>query len=593
MRRLAAVLASLAVSAGATIASTPLAPAAAQTPGDPRLTIDAGFATGLNIPWDLDVDAAGNVFFTERAAFTVKVRRTNGQVTTIAAAQPDAWSSGETGLMAIELDPAFGSNRILYTCQGTTDAGNGVQVLRWQVAADLSSMQRISDPLVGGIDGTTGRHGGCQLRFDITGSLLIGTGDAAVGTNPQNLTSLNGKVLRVNPATGAAAAGNPGIPGADPRILTVGHRNVQGLALRPGGQVFSVEHGTACDDEINVLVPGGNFGWNPVPGYDERTPMTNPNVPGARAAVWSSGCPTVAPSGATFLSGSQWGAWDGALAVSFLADQSLRIFRFSNAGALQSITVPAELDGDFGRLRAAESGPDGSLYLTTSNGSNDRIIRIQPVAPATGNPIGNLDVVARVPGGIRLAGWSVDQDAPTQPTEIHAYLGTRARSLGAANLSRPDIAAAVPGAGAAHGFDAVFPVSTASGAVQLCAYAINAAGPGLNPAVGCRTISIRTAPFGNLDVVARVPGGIRVAGWAIDPDVAAGIPVHVYVGAVGTDLGPVTGARPDVGAAFPGYGAAHGFDLVLPAPGSPQRVCAFAFETASTIANPVLGCRTV
>ena len=97
-----------------------------------------------------------------------------------------------------------------------------------------------------------------SCRFDTAGRLIIGTGDAATGTNPQDLSSLAGKTLRVDRFTGAGVRGNAS--GGDPRIYTYGHRNVQGLALAPNGAVYSVEHGTDRDDEINLLPPAATTG---------------------------------------------------------------------------------------------------------------------------------------------------------------------------------------------------------------------------------------------------------------------------------------------------------------------------------------------
>ena len=181
----------------------------------------------------------------------------------------DLYTDSEAGLMAIIGDPDFASNRRFYTCQSHT--GSGVQVIAWTINADYSSATRIDDPLVGGIS-AAGRHSGCRLRFGPNGYLWIATGDAATGTVPQDLTSLGGKVLRVNASTGDAAPGNPFAT----RIYTYGHRNVQGLARRPGtDQMWSVEHGPRVDDEINLLTAGGNYGWDPVPGYNENAPMTD------------------------------------------------------------------------------------------------------------------------------------------------------------------------------------------------------------------------------------------------------------------------------------------------------------------------------
>ena len=333
----------------------------------------ATLVSGLSIPWDIAFTPDGTMLFTQRAG-VLSSRLADGTVQTIDAEFGDLFARGETGLMGIVVDPAFVSNRRFYTCQGHT--GPEIQVIAWTLNAAYTRATRVADPLVGGIPATSGRHGGCRLRFGPEGYLWIATGDAASGTLPQDLTSLGGKVLRVDASTGAGAPANPFAPS---RVYTYGHRNVQGLALRSGtGQMWSVEHGPSVDDEINLLVAGRNYGWNPVPGYNEWVPMTDlVEYPDAVEAKWSSGSPTRATSGAIFLEGDQWGVWEGRLAVATLKDSKLRLFEFTSDGAFVSQVVVAELNGAFGRLRTPMMGPDGALYVSTSNGGgNDRILRL-------------------------------------------------------------------------------------------------------------------------------------------------------------------------------------------------------------------------
>ena len=223
-----------------------------------------------------------------------------------------------------------------------------------------------------------GRHSGCRPRFrpgTNPPQLFVGTGDSASdGTIPQNLNSLGGKILCID-RDGNACPGNPGIgvSNFDDRIWSWGHRNVQGIAFTPGGLGYSVEHGTDRDDEVNFMFQG-NFGWNPVPGYDETQPMTGP---GGIAAVWSSGSPTIAPSGATLLTGAQWKGFNGALAMAVLKGKQLRIVYFDDLYGLTSIGSTVTMTGA-GRLRSAVQGPDGNLYVSTDNGSNDQILLVVP-----------------------------------------------------------------------------------------------------------------------------------------------------------------------------------------------------------------------
>ncbi|MCY4427484.1 MAG: PQQ-dependent sugar dehydrogenase [Halieaceae bacterium] len=334
--------------------------------------------SGLNIPWDIAFTHDGTMLFTERAG-VLSSRFTDGTVQRIDADLRDLFAIGETGLMGIAVDPDFGTNRRFYTCQGHT--GPEVQVLAWTIDSGYTTATRVADPLVGGIPATSGRHGGCRLRFGADGYLWIATGDAASGTVPQDLNSLGGKILRVNASTGAGAPANPFA--SSPLIYTYGHRNVQGLALRPGTrQMWSVEHGPTVDDEINLLAAGGNYGWNPVPGYNERVPMTDlVEFPSAIEARWSSGPSTLAASGAIFLEGEHWDEWEGRLAVATLRDSKLRLFEFTSGSVFSGQVVVAELDDAYGRLRTPMLGLDGALYVTTSNGGGaDQILRISPAS---------------------------------------------------------------------------------------------------------------------------------------------------------------------------------------------------------------------
>ncbi|MGH9285385.1 MAG: PQQ-dependent sugar dehydrogenase, partial [Acidimicrobiales bacterium] len=339
----------------------------------PELSVSVA-ASGLTIPWDLGFTPDGTIIFTERPGRISAV--VNGQprlLTTVA----DVLVSGEGGLLGLAVDPAFASNRTIYACFNWTDGTNrDVRVGRWTVDGAYSSAAA-AGVVIAGMPNLTGRHTGCRPRFGPDGQLWIGTGDATVGTAPQDLGSLGGKVLRIDKNTGQAAPGNPfGTP-----VWTYGHRNVQGLAFRPvSGQAHATEHGTSRDDELNRLVAGANYGWDPTPGYAELAPMTNlARFPDAVPAVWSSGpSPSLAPSGATFVRGARWGRLDGALAVAFLRGEQLRFFTL-DAGGTSVLAEAMFLSGTFGRLRAAVEGPDGDLYVSTSNGGGqDRILRLTP-----------------------------------------------------------------------------------------------------------------------------------------------------------------------------------------------------------------------
>lgn len=361
------------------------APAPVEVPAlDVEVVLD-----GLDNPWDVAQAPDGTLLVDEREGGLTAVLP-DGTARELEADFDDLFADGETGLMGLVLDPAFAQNRRLYTCQGVQeDGGAEIQVIAWTVDEGWTTATRVADPLVGDIpvNERSGRHGGCRPRFDATGALLIGTGDNAVGSHPQDLSSLAGKVLRVDPATGGPADGNPflGTGEADERIWTYGHRNVQGVTVRPGtDEIYTVEQGPDRDDEVNRSRPGANYGWDPDGadgGYDESVPMTDPELSGAVPAVWSSGNPTIATSGGDFLSGEQWGGYDGVLLVGVQKDTGVLGLRLDEAGDLvEQFRVP-ELEDTYGRVRTPLLGADGALYLTTDNGDDgDALLRVTPRA---------------------------------------------------------------------------------------------------------------------------------------------------------------------------------------------------------------------
>jgi aldose sugar dehydrogenase len=386
---------------------------------------------GLANPWDISFLNDGTMFFDEREG-GIKIRKTNGSIATAVSTPGDLSTGNGRGLMGLAVrEPDVAQNVPVYLCYSAT---SGQRVVRYTynllTGLVVSTTNILSWPL--GVD-----HNGCRIRFGPDGLLWIGTGDANIGTGPQDLNSLVGKVLRVN-ADGSPASGNPfiGQPGDD-HIYTYGHRNVQGLAFK-GSQVYSAEHGSAFDDEVNKLVAGGNGGWNPVgeggffPGYDGHDtdpPMTDFNAyPDAMDPPWHSGEPTVAPSGATVVSniaGTDWGSWDGALIVAFLKDQQARVMVFDGGGGIA--TSSPFLSGH-GRLRVAVQGPDGALYFSTDNGGGDEIFKVAPpsasiaaaptTAPATTAPSTTTTTTTTVPTSTTappptdLPGTSLPLDQP-------------------------------------------------------------------------------------------------------------------------------------------------------------------------------------
>lgn len=378
------------------LATTPAATALTTTAA-PGVESDAGATTptlralpalavrrqvrGLENPWDVQVIGQRRLLVTERDTARL-ILWDHGAKSRVRFPSGKIWVSGETGLMSMEIDPAFATNGRFYTCSGWEKPGGGhdVRINAWRLN-DAGTRARQVETLLAGLPTSSGRHGGCRLLVLRNGALLVGTGDAAVGTNPRDLTSLGGKTLRLNRLTGAPWPTNPFI-GADNRrkryVHTYGHRNVQGLAQRRDGSLWSVEHGSYRDDEVNRLREGGDYGWHPVPGYNEEVPMTDFSLPGKQfGARWKSGSPTLATSGAAWVRGNRWGRLEGTLAVAALKASRVVFMKFDRAGTLKWTRAPQALR-DFGRLRSVTVAPDGDLLITSDNDGGDVVLRVSP-----------------------------------------------------------------------------------------------------------------------------------------------------------------------------------------------------------------------
>ena len=261
---------------------------------------------------------------------------------------------------------------------------------------------------------------------------------------------------------------------------------------------------------------------------------------------------------------------------------------------------------------------DGSFEVIDSNWGRNGIVQVHKWKPASdarfwrmgqvglnGPVIGSLDSIRRAPGGIYASGWSIDQDIPSA-TYVHLYSGdgelkpTNPGKELYANQYREDIGRVYPRYGPGHGYSGVVAARNA-GHQRVCAYGINVSGTsGGNVQLGCKDIDVSPDPFGKLESVTRVEGGVQVRGWAIDPDTASSINVHIYGGSGAPDptLNQGTTAlananRNDVAAHYPGYGAKHGFNVFFPISPKKQNFCVYAINNAVNTHNPQIGCKSV
>ncbi len=238
----------------------------------------------------------------------------------------------------------------------------------------------------------------------------------------------------------------------------------------------------------------------------------------------------------------------------------------------------------FSALIPATPGPHQvcAYGINVQAGTNQLLSCYQ--VTVTGKPSGSLDLASPAPGTVTVGGWvTVPYDPEAQA--VISVDGVEVARLDT-TIGRPDVEALLPAAGSTTGFQGTVP--STGGTHRVC---LTAGGAALD-AVGCRTVTLPSGPpFGHLDSATAVPGGVRVGGWAIDPDTAAPIAVHVYVGTAGTALTAGT-TRSDLATIFPAYGGAHGFSATLPAAAGTYNVCAYGINTGIG-ANTSLGCRSV
>ena len=371
-------------------------------------------AQGLEVPWALAFTPDGRILVTERRG-RIRVIQ-GGELIESPLAVLDVARVSEAGLMGIALDPEFSTNGYLYVCY--TYFGNGGRLFN-RVARLTESGGAVKNHRVV-LDGIPGarNHNGCRLRFGPDTKLYVTMGDAQEPDNAQDLESLSGKVLRMN-ADGSIPEDNP-FPGSP--IYTYGHRNPQGLDWHPTtGDLFITEHGPSRDDEINILKPGGDYGWPDALGRVDDPGYVDPIL---------NFTPTLALAGGAFYTGGNLPpSWDGNFVFANLKASHLHRVVLEPPAFDSVLSHERLFQGEFGRLRATAMGPDGYLYFTTSNrdgrgdpmAGDDRVMRLVPApreaaelshpdVPHSSSPAGSFTL--RLSPGLMGTRWQIRWSLP-------------------------------------------------------------------------------------------------------------------------------------------------------------------------------------
>jgi aldose sugar dehydrogenase len=314
-------------------------------------------AEGLEVPWGIAWLTGGDALVTERPGRIRLLRDFVLQPTPVATVE--IGDSTEGGLLGIAAHPDFANNRQFYvyvTHEDGEETKNRVE--RWVLSEDHQSAT-FERAIFGGID--AGRyHNGGRLRFGPDGMLYVGTGDAREPDNAQNPDVPEGKLLRLTPE-GEVPSDNP-IAGKPAFLLGV--RNAQGFDWKDAGTLYFTDHGPSGEllrrghDEVNVVRKGDNLGWPTIYRCESGAGLVTPSL------TWSTATP---PGGAALYTGSAIPEWKDSLLIGTLGSRHLHRVVFSQEHPTQVARHEVYLDNTHGRLRETIMGPDGHLYVTTSN----------------------------------------------------------------------------------------------------------------------------------------------------------------------------------------------------------------------------------
>ena len=336
-------------------------------------------AQGLEIPWSLVFPSEERILVSERTGAVRQV--VDGELLPDPAyVFEEVRARDEAGLMSLVLDPQYAENAYLYACYTTSGTGADIitRVARLTDEGNALTFERV---IIDNIPAAR-FHAGCRLQFGPDGMLYVSTGDALDTSLPQNIDSLAGKILRLTPE-GDIPADNP-FPGSP--VYSLGHRNPQGLTWdAESGRMFSTEHGPSGfdgpggGDEINLIVPGGNYGW-PLGSHD--------NVPEGTIGPLIQFTPAEAPASALYYDNDTLPFFKGSLFFGALRGEGLVKVTFTeNSQGEISIENVEDIVDNVGCIRDVTMGPDGSIYFTTSNRDgrgtlregDDKIYRIFPI----------------------------------------------------------------------------------------------------------------------------------------------------------------------------------------------------------------------
>ncbi len=333
-------------------------------------------ATGLEHPWAVAVLPDGTYLVTERTGRMRLIR--DGKVSPEIAGVPPVHARGQGGLLDVELDPKFSSNRTLYFTASVSGAGgSGTAVMRARLSADGTQLTHVKRIFVMNRLSHGNIQYGSRIAIAKDGSLFVGLGDRGQQDRAQDFHDDAGSIIHIG-SDGSIPADNPFKNGerARPEIWSKGHRNPQGITFdSETNKLYTAEHGAKGGDEINTPEAGKNYGW-PVISYGTNYNGTKIGVGTAKKGMeqplfyWD---PSIAPGAIAVYRGKMFPEWNGDLLVTALKFQLLS--RLDRDGSGKITERERMFEGKFGRMRDIVVAPDGALLITTDE-DNGALLRV-------------------------------------------------------------------------------------------------------------------------------------------------------------------------------------------------------------------------
>lgn len=336
------------------------------------------FAKGLNSPWGISVLPEGDFVITEKGG-SLRILSTNGEISEGIGGLPEVDSRGQGGLLDVKVAPDFSENRILYfTFSEPSSEGNLTAVGRGMLSDDKRMLENFEVIFRALPYYKSSGHYGSRIAIDREGNLFISTGDRMEFENrmrAQELDNGHGKILHIT-SDGKSVIGGPFEDKGEmaSKIYSYGHRNVQGLDIHPeSGELWASEMGPRGGDELNLILPGKNYGW-PIISYgieysgaEVEEGITEKDTMEQPVYYWD---PVLAPSGMIFYHSDEIPEWKNNLFIGELRSQHIARIVIEDGKVVGEERLLSNL-GE--RFRDLEVGIDGALYAITDGGTVYRI----------------------------------------------------------------------------------------------------------------------------------------------------------------------------------------------------------------------------